>query len=176
MNNARLEAIERGLGGIQKKVLDATPIMDSWTVAEVAREVTRVTGATMQLNVVEGVLRQLVEKNVVKALPYGKFRRVSGRPKLVAANGSAHDHVEDEAQEEAAVTPQAPTQEPVTQTADDPLALMSSTARGARDLAAKMTALADEIERAALMYEARIEQANKDGEKLRQLQALLRSI
>lgn len=161
---ARLEATERGLSGIAKKVLEATPIGEPWPIQKIASELSRLQGSSPRFDVVQGCLSHLREVGLVKEPERLKFQRVHAAPRLSLAKPAQKDEPMPQTQTTATAEPPATI---------DQLAALAATARR---MAVGLNSLADEIEAAAIDFEERLQQAGKDGEKLRQLQALLKGI
>lgn len=53
MNEARIHRAERSLNGMAAKVLNAVPIQEPWSKAQIVAEMRRV-GSNCEVNVVEG--------------------------------------------------------------------------------------------------------------------------
>lgn len=158
MNQQKLERVEQGINGIAKKVLECCPFQEPWTKEEIAREMRRI-GSNAQINVIQGCLDTLRGTGLIKEPERGKFIRVAAKPKeeskppLVLIKGE----------------PMPAEKEKTVQIVVDPLSRMAELAEQAR-------AIAKDIEAVALDMEMRMERVEKETEKLRQLQSLLKSL
>jgi hypothetical protein len=171
MQAAKMERIEKSVSGIARKVLDAVPVSEPWPASKIIGEMVRMTSSSPDFKIVMGCLSTLADQGLVREPKKGEFQRVKPRPALSAV--STPDGLAEE--------PTEPT-EP-TKLADDlplapaePMDRLASLAGTLRELSAKVTAMAKEVEDVALSVEERIQRIHADTEKLRQLQSLLKSI
>lgn len=159
MNNARVQSIERGLSSIARKVLEATPVSEWWSVSVIATEVHRQHGSGPDPRVVNGCLRALVESGLVREGEANHFQRTYPRPALVP-----------KPQKEAHVAkPTAAAKDPDPPTAEQPESPIDMIAK----IAASMRNLAQQLDDAALSIEERLGRESEDSAKLRQLRQLL---
>jgi len=160
MNEAKLSRIESGLTGIAKKVLDAVPISTIWAKEQIFAELRR-TNCSAARDVVEGCLDSLRGKGLISEPSRGHFVRVFAKPK------EPHQEMKIVHSLSTAKLAEEPT-EPVNQHQDglSRIAAMAKTLRS----------LADDIETIGLDVEERMQAVEKDTEKLRQLQSLLKSL
>lgn len=163
MTPQKLAAAESGLNGIARKVLEAVPIQEPWSNKQIAAELSR-HGRNLDMRVVDGCLSHLRDNGLIKACESGAFVRVQAKPKVVRIDRQAERTDEtDETHRPARREDAMPTPQP------DPLDKMAQLAAAARQLA-------NDIENVALEIEARAQEIQRDTEKLRQLQALLKSL
>lgn len=173
MNAAKLTRLEGGLTTVARKVLDAVPIQEPWEKQTIVMELRR-TGVATSVDIIEGCLRSLKDRGLVKEPRSGFFVRPKFRP-AAAAND---DDLDDAG---------APTPPPTTTTKAPPVRTTltvsppattepANTLTRLADLASSLRKTADEVDAIAIDVEERIAVIEKDGEKLRQLQALLKSI
>ena len=174
MTPARLQSIERNLTGIARKVLEATPVAESWSVQRIYAELRRL-GHSTEFSTVSGCLTSLREQRLVAELRGGEYQRVAQRPKLVEPPATVP---ETQPQQEAATSPAITTAaaKPAVTSESDPLKQVEALAAEARAIATRAGELAARIEDLALEFEQRMEAVAKETKKLRQLQELLRSI
>lgn len=174
MTPARLQSMERNLTGIARKVLESTPVAESWTVQRIYAELRRL-GHSTEFSTVSGCLTSLREQGLVAELRGGEYQRMTPRPKLVTPPAPAP---ESQPQQEAATSPATTTAaaKPAVKPESDPLKQVEALAAEARAIAGRATDLAARIEDLALEFEQRMEAVAKETKKLRQLQELLRSI
>lgn len=155
MTPSRQRALEQGLNGYARKVLDAVPISEPWSLTQIINEMKRVSG-TVDYRVIAGCLGNLVEMGLVKEPLKGSFIRVAARHVLV------HEHP---ALEPPMPNEPAPAPAPIT----DPLKRLE-------DVSKRIKALGDEVEEIALGIIAMEQQNATKNEKMLQLQKLLKEI
>lgn len=170
MNNARIEALERGLTGITKKVLDATPIAAPWSTSQIVAEMLRVGHATVDKRIVTGCLNSMLGQGLVREPYAGHFIRVATKPKLV----SKEEIVEPKPPSALSVPPVP--QAPAAANQPSPLLKLTEIAASLRDLAATATEIATSLEDVALDVETNFDSLRADTSKLRQLQDLLKTL
>lgn len=151
MNNARMRAVEQGLSGIAKKVLDAVPIEGEWTTSQIITEMRRTTGSYPDKHIVDGCISALLNSKLIKEPKYGHFTRVPSKPEA-----------------EPMIAP-APVPQVVESKPELP---MDRLAKLAEDLR-KLATTAEDI---ALDIEAQIQKAQTDTAKFKQLQELLKGV
>lgn len=161
MNEAKLQRVSEGLNGMERKVLEAVPIAEAWNRGQVMSELRRV-GTNSAPDVVDSCLNCLKEKGLVYERERGLFSRKLVKPRLVLP--------------EKPKEPATPAHTEEVRNVADPLERMGELAKELRDLAELLMKLAQQAESIALDSELRFEAARGEGEKLRQLQALLKSI
>lgn len=151
MTPGRFAQLARGLNGVARKVLEAVPIQESWTAAQINTELHRV-GARMDHSTLEGCLERLRRIKLVSEPSPGMFTRVQVRV-------STRPDPDDEFDEEDTVTN-------LTTTPFDKLAQLTQ----------QMRDLAKALEDVALEIQAEIEREQNKTAKLRQLQAALKEL
>lgn len=166
--------MERNLTGIARKVLESTPVAESWTVQRIYAELRRL-GHSTEFSTVSGCLTSLREQGLVTELRGCEYQRMTPRPKLVTPPAPAP---ETEPQQEAATSPATTTAaaKPAAKPELHPLKQVEALAAEARAIAQRAGDLAARIEDLALDFEQRMEVVASETKKLRQLQELLRSI
>lgn len=163
MNASRMAEAERSLTSVARKVLDVTPIAEPWTIGSIINELSR-KGIRLDYDVVQGCLVSLRDDGLVREVEKNIYQRAQPKPLIVKAKPLR------------AVEPPAPEPDPEPPAPTEPLVDIGTLAVRMRAQAEVLMAMADELERVGLEFEARVEHANEDGAKLRQLQALLKSI
>lgn len=163
MTPSRQTMLIDSLTGIARRVFDAVPIAEEWSAARISGEVSRVTGSRPDFNIVKGCLNSLCESKLVVEKQRGLFTR--------AKTTKLKEAIEVPKPQEAP-TPAPP---PETHTAD-PLVKAEQMSAAVRRMASDLLAIAKEIEDLALNVEQRIAEVERDVEKMRQLQSLLKSI
>lgn len=169
VNASKMHRIEQGLNGIAKKVLDAVPISEAWTVSRIVQELARTTGSTPEFRIVHGCIGRLLEQGLVREQPANCFSRVKVRQPLAVV-------VNDQKTEGDVMTAAKPATEQKALKVAEPLDRLAGLSVSMRDLSNRVAAMAKEIDEVALDVESRIESIKADTEKLRQLQSLLKSI
>lgn len=166
MNAARLAQAERALPAALRKVFECVPIADAWTKAQVNGELHR-RGTNLAPPMVAGMLDKLKEAGLVREPSPGSFVREAARePVRLAAVPPAN-------QEQAPAAPMTTTKPEDKRHTLDSLAELSARVRS---LATTLAHVANDLDDLAIEVEERIDAAGKDGEKLRALQSLLKSI
>lgn len=179
MSPKRFQALYNAQTSIARRVYDAVPISDAWTVHQVLRELDRVGLPIRDYSKLEGCLNSLCQTGLVDEPEKGKFRRAKVAPLKIAAVSSQPETTQDEPAPEMSkptitVKP-APAAAPAeAKKHTNPLERLDELAKRARAAAATLTNLADEIDTVALEIEEEFEANAKAGEKFRQLQALMR--
>lgn len=165
MNNARIEALERGITGVARKVLEACPIAESWDAAQVSAELRR-TSISVDHRTVTGCLRSLASSGLLRETERGKFIRVNTKAK--AGQSPAVSAPAAEPPTTAEPAPEGRDQQ------GDAIDKIGAIVAGLRGIAETATELASSIEDVVLDIELSNQAARADSEKLRQLQNLLR--
>lgn len=159
---ARLATIERGLTGIARRVLDATPIGEAWSVHQVYSEIRR-QGHSVDFRVVSGCLTSLCSQRLVREPQPGAYIR----GKVATIDDEQAAQIESQAIKEAASL----------QPADgDPLDRLGELAGRIRLLAAEANRVADALDEATIEATGQMERLRADTKKLRQLQDLLKGM
>jgi hypothetical protein len=157
--NIRLANKESSLTNVAKKVLEAIPIRDAWTIQQVYQELAR-QQHTIEARIIGGCIDDLTERGLIRQPQTGRFQRVAYKedtgqaPKVDRTIVAISEGVND-ARHMTEI--------------NDPL---TSLAR----LADRLRTMAGEIDDAALAMAQQVQEAKEGTEKLQQLQALLKSI
>jgi hypothetical protein len=169
MNEAKLNRMSEGLTTIAKRVLEAVPISEPWHKNVILAELRR-TGSMATVDVMEGCLASLKDKGLIVEAPAHAFRRLAAKPKMtlvldVTTAGPPPPEPEP-----------VPAAQPEPALPADPLAALAVLASALTKLSVEIGCIANQIEITALNSAELLQGARADGEKLRQLQNLLRSI
>jgi len=154
------------LTGVAKRVLDATPISEPWTVAQICSEMGR-SGSHVSFNIVLGCLNTHKQAGLVKEPMTQYFQRVAvtvPEPKAKPAAPAAN------------VVPLM-SAEKITER--EPLESIGAMAQRLREAGRALIMWAEDLEQVGIEYETRIEKAGQDSPeiaKLRQLQTILNSL
>lgn len=160
MNAAKLARMESGLNGMARKVLEAVPIKEPWTKEQIYGELRRA-GATVDRAVVEGCFATLGDRGLVKESPRGSYIRIAAR--------EPQPTITEEIPMSSTIRPIITAAPPAAAPATDTLSRLAN-------LGSLLRRAADEVDALALDVEARVQEAGKGSDKLRQLQALLKEI
>ncbi|MDR5802344.1 hypothetical protein [Caballeronia sp. LZ001] len=161
MTPARFQAALSGQSAIAKKVLEMVPKQDAWSRNEIAMHLRRVTKSSPDVAVLDGCLLRLQEAGLVREKFKGRFQRVEVREKESMVTVAAK-------QIESSSAGSVPSH--------SVLDILSALSGRARKLAGDLTELASDVETAALTIEQRQAQDSADLAKLRQFQALFKSL
>lgn len=149
MTPNRFARLTQGLNGVARKVLEAVPIQEAWTAAQINTELHRV-GARMDHHTLEGCLERLRRTKLVSEPAPGAFTRVPVR----ISDRPDPDELDEE---DIVANPTTPF---------DKLAQLTQ----------QMRDLAKALEDVALEIQAEIEREQNKTAKLRQLQAALKEL
>ncbi|MDR6447464.1 hypothetical protein J2794_003580 [Paraburkholderia terricola] len=161
MTPAKYQSALNSQSAIAKKVLEMVPIQDAWSRSEIASHLRRVTKSSPDVAVLDGCLVRLKDAGLIRERQTGFYQRVEIREREVL-------HVATETKTELNGDAGAP--------AKSPIDILSGLAERARSLATSVVVLASDIETAALTIEQGNAESNANLDKLRQLQALLKSL
>lgn len=161
MNEAKLTRMESGLNTMAKKVLDAVPIQEQWPKEKIVAELRR-TGCNAGINIIEGCLDSLRGSGLIAEPDRGQFVRKAAKPKITHQELKIVPSISHSSGTEPtpAVTPAVKA---------DPFSRIAAMAGNLRTMAADLEAVACDVEEM-------LQTVHKDTEKMRQLQALLKSI
>lgn len=156
---ARIRLLESQQSGVAKKVYDAVPLNEIWSIKQIALELQR-QGVARDISIVQGCLKSLKDTGLIKEANPGCFQRVKPRAESEPAK---KDPI-------MATTPAPPSQpaDPV-----DKLAAIGTKLRG---LSQMFIELAEDIDEAALALDEKASGNDEELAKLRQLKGLLKSL
>ena len=178
INSARFTSIYKGLSSAAQKVYGAVPINGAWDVPDIMRELKR-TGIMFDQHHVSGCLNTLVSSNVVLESRRGYFtrERIRGRQHETVTPAMLCEW-EDEVTETKKEDDMATQTQLVVVTQDtaSPLDPLSKLSARVMVMSGQLKALANDIDNAALEIAAQMENSDKQNEKLRQLQSLLKGL
>lgn len=158
MNDARLRQIEAAQTGVCKKVLEAVPIGEQWSVVQIATEIGR-HGSAPDKRMIQGCLDSLKDSGLVRDFQGahgGMWQRV----------GPKHDPSEHEPPRLRAVEQEQPAAVPLD------VDLLTR----AQNMADKLRSVADDIEELAIEYQRQVDKAGAGDQKLRALASVLKDI
>lgn len=161
MNQTNFERLYRGLSAQAKKVYDAIPISDPWKAGQIMGELHR-NQSGMNAHVALGCANSLIACGLVVESPKGSFKRVK-----IHQVGEAK-----EPKPEPKTEPQKETemkQIETTQASGGAMEMLGN-------FAEKLRALASEAEVIAMEIAGQAEKNEAETAKMRQLQALLKSL
>lgn len=163
MRNSRINETVSGLTGLPKRILDAVPIKEDWAASKIISELRR-RGANPDHQFVMRYLGEFSRLGIIKETKPNVFTRLALPPVTdPARQPKAHQDVSVARKEESTDNPGS-------------MEKLAEIALRARQLAEAIGTLANDIEECAIEVEERIESAQKDGAKLKQLHELIKSI
>lgn len=170
VNSKRYEIKVNSLNSALKKVFDATPIAEAWPATAVVNEMKRNGTGAPQLTNVLGCLNNLKDIGLVSESEPGVFQRVKVRQREDTSNEIINYAVEQFIEKkEAAMQKPVITSKPVAIDKKNPIDRLTR-------LSARLRELADDMESAALDLAEQAEKDEQETAKMRQLQALLKSL
>jgi hypothetical protein len=159
MHQQKFDQIYRGLTEQSKKVFDCIPISESWTPAQIMSELHRRSISLGDFRVVMGCVNIMLDSGIVLEVSRGQFRREIIKQKC-------------EKKEQLTKLPKEPEMNHAQKPSKDqnnPLDLLG-------DFAKRLRTLADDAERIAMEIAGQTEKNEADTAKMRQLQAILKSL
>ena len=161
MNQQKFESVFRGLSMQARKVYDCIPIAEAWNPAQIMGELHRRNISMSDRHVVMGCINSMIDSGVVNEVARGVFRREVIRPKC----------------EIKEINPIKPTKEPEVIT---PVPSKTTPLVGPLDrlsaFASRLRELASDMENAAIELAGQAEKNDAETAKMRQLQAILKSL
>lgn len=167
MNQAKIDRKVNSLNGIARKVFEAVPKQESWTINQVMQEMKRCGSPNPDRHVVAGSLNHMLANGIVIEPMPGAFRQVT------PGNAPTHDPVP------TVVDQNPPPAKPATAKSADNGDLLDRFARISSKLnsiAAQMKDVVDEVGSISLEAIEAIESAEKKTGQLKQLQELLKGL
>lgn len=165
MSAAKFQAVWNGQTSQAKKVYEAIPIKDAWTAAQVHGELQRLQHSSGDVRIVAGCINTLITSGLVREVTRGHFCRAEIKSKPIPGEDMQAPRAQSEPAAKAAAV-QAPS----------PIERMTALSARAREVVADLRILAEDMDNAALEMEAEIATASAEGQKLKQLQLLLKSL
>ncbi|TYK74342.1 hypothetical protein FSY45_19455 [Comamonas sp. Z1] len=171
MSAQRLAAVERGLNGMERKVLEAVPMQEPWNAKAIQGELHRL-GKPMEIKQLAGCLRSLRDAGLIKLNATGEYIRVAvERPRAAKAPFPSTPPIQAKAEREtmtltAAPAPAACAESPAKV---DFMAVLAKKA-------ARLRQEADALDELALAIGEREQQHEADLAKFKQLRELLKGI
>lgn len=171
LNQQKFDQIHRGLSAQATKVYDAIPISDSWSITQIMQELHRLNISMSDARVVGGCLNSLIDCGLVVEAPKRMFRREVIRPKFERTE-AAPEVIATTKEIEMKQTAHLPSK---TAPYASAIAIMSPLDR-LSSFASRLRDLATEMENAAIDLAGQAEKNEAETAKMRQLQALLKSL
>lgn len=176
MSDKRLAAVERGLNGMERKVLEVVPMQEPWDAKTIQKELHRL-GRPLDIKQLAGCLRSLRDAGLTKLNANGEYIRVAiERPRVAKEPFPTKPSIP--AQPERATMTLKETKAPALPAATpEPLAaskvdLMAMLAKRAAVLRKE----ADALDELALAIGEREQQHEKELARFNQLRELLKGI
>ena len=165
MNQQKFDQIYRGLSEQAKKVYDCIPIAESWTPAQIMGELHRRSVSLGDFRVVMGCVNSMLDAGIVVEVSRGLFKREVIRPKC----DQKEQVVKPQKELEMKQVTMENAQKPLAVSIIGPIERLSLLASRLRDLATDM-------ENSAIELAEQAEKNDSETAKMRQLQALLKSL
>lgn len=175
MNNAVYQSRVNGLSAIAKKVFSVVPIAEAWPPRQISAELTRATGSAADQRIVSGCLNTLINLGLVTEPKPNTFKRVAMKEAAKAKSAAEHETKQPleitQMSTIKALIQGGKQNQPATA-----IEKLSAISAQAHSLAEGMKRLASDIESAAIEIDEQAKADKSDTEKLKQLQALLKSL
>lgn len=163
INSSKFEIAYKELTAQARKVYDSVPKAESWDASQIIQELHRKGQSMSDMHVVRGCLNSLIACGLVLESSRGAFTRVEVKEKKSTA------------------LPDTTTQKPKE---SEHMAIQNSNASDAKNgpidrlsgISQRLRILATEIDDAAIALAEQTEKGDAETEKLRQLQAILKSL
>jgi hypothetical protein len=167
MNKARFEMRFSSVTAVAQKVFHAVPKEAAWPVQAIHGELAR-KGQNIDRKIVEGCLTALMGSGLVTQPTTAAYRQVKVK----------EAHEKEEQKVEYMTTPKSAIPARMPPPPESPAALdrLASLANRARQMMDNLKALADDIETTALEVTEQMAANEENAQKLKQLQALLKSL
>lgn len=179
MQPQRLAQAERALSGIAKRVLEAVPISEPWTVGQICTELRR-NATRVDMAVVMGCLRTHVGLGLVREPTQLNFIRVQVPPLDARPLRIVHDITNNPggfmSLPAHVAKGIADSHTPERLTEREPLHDIGALSQRLRESGRALIMWAEDLERLALEFEGRIDDAKKGNEQLAQLRKLLQNL
>jgi hypothetical protein len=169
MNESRFNAVYRGVSEQAKKVYQAVPLNEAWSMQQIMAELIRTTGQR-EHRVVSGCLNSLRDLGLVREVSPGSWMRIEVRAKVATTN------TEPETPKKEPEVPASNTKPAEEKSNITPLERIGGLTTQVLAIIKSMQQLAADIEVAALDVEEQIEKIQKDSARLKQLQELLKGL
>lgn len=160
MRQARVDKILDGESSLARKVYEAVPISEPWSIKQIVAELRR-KQTSNSLSTIQGSLNALASRNLIKEPSSGMFIRAKVSTPTP--------------------TPQLEVPKPVNLKAVDkkpsnPIDELGELSQQARDLASHMTSLATALDNVAIKIDDFMQEQDAESAKLKQLKALLQDL
>ena len=172
MSAQRLAAVERGLNGMERKVLEVMPMQESWNAKAIQGELHRL-GKPLEIKQLAGCLRSLRDVGLIKLNADGEYIRVAvERPLAVKAAFPGLAPVQAQPERETMTSKAAPAACAEPSLAAAKVDFMAVLAKKA----ARLRLEADALDELALAIGEREQQHEAEVATLKQLRELLKGI
>lgn len=162
ISQAKFSSEYLGLNSVAKKVYEATPMAEPWTIQQIYGEIVRL-GISLEHRAVHGALGAMAEKGLLREKPKGSFQREAIKPPAPKPEPTTM---------EIAMTKIAPAATITT----TPLERFEALAARVGRLAQEVSDLSEAINDAVIDLQDEQEKGSDEMQKLRQLKALLQGL
>lgn len=161
MRESKFNSIFNGLSAIAKKVYEAVPMQSPWDASQIHSELHRTGSTSCDFRIMRGCLDTLVKGGLIKEPTSGTFVRI--------AVDKANEPQPKRTEKQIELTP-------MTNTSETPIEKIGKLASQANALLAMAKKLTADIETVAIEVEEMFSSRDAETAKLKQLQALLKSL
>lgn len=170
---AKIDSRLQSQTSVARKIYEFVPIADAWTEFQIVHEMKRVTGSSPDMKVARGCLRDLADSGLIRR-SNDQFSRAPAQEK------TSQKEYEMPAAKAVTTLQLKPTQPKGEKPADSPIEILGDIAGSivalSKNMAEQLQQLASRVEEAAIQIEQGQEANAANLEKLRQLQAILKSL
>ena len=160
MRESKFNSIFNGLSAIAKKVYEAVPMQSPWDASQIHNELHRTGSTSCDFRIMRGCLDTLVKGGLVKEPTSGTFVRIAV----------------DKSNEPQTKKPEQRIEPTMSTTSETPIEKIGKLASQANALLAMAKKLTADIETVAIEVEEMFSSRDAETAKLKQLQALLKSL
>lgn len=160
ISQAKFKSACNSLTAVARKVFDAVPISEPWSMQSIATEIRRA-GSSVDFRIVGGCLNTLVDAGLIKEVSQGCFQREEVKP-------IPEKVIEEE--------PEVATKLAVPQKQKSPMDQLEELAKRAAKLTNDLKELAEDIGETAITLGMQAEAEGTELGQLRQLKALLQGL
>lgn len=175
MNKARFDLRYSSLSAVAQKVFHAVPKEEAWAVPQIHNELAR-KGQNIDRRIVEGCLRALIDQGLITQPSTSIYRQVKVKEPSPIQKSEEIDYMTTPKSALPARMPGPPDAVCKDVPPLPPLDRLSALANSARQMMTALKALSDDIETAALEIAEQMAANEENAAKMKQLQALLKSL
>jgi hypothetical protein len=157
---------------IAKKVYEAVPIAESWSVKQILSEMFRVTRSQADHKIVNGCIKSLIDSGLVYEPINGQYQRAQVKEKAIEPEKIPLKIVKEKGIEMDVTIKK----EPDIENNSNPIDVLGKLSSRLLSVNRDIKKIADDIDSAAISVQEQLEESEGKSEKLKQLQQLLKSL